>query len=572
MVIIAILTATVGGWGIYRLSYEYFVTDELNEAGGRLSLYRGSIAAELEQYAPLIHVLARDTFVIDAATGGNMDRLDPRLKDFSDQAGLDAIYLIRPDGVTVASANYDQPGSFVGEDYSFRPYFQQAMAGKRGRFYAIGTTTGRPGYFLAEPVVSGGGGLVGVISLKISFAELENNWRNTGEQLFLANEDGVIILASNSSWLYRVLSPLTPSQRAEIDRTKQFADKPLDVLDWSPRPGRKARIGGVERLHLVSDDLPHGWALHYFATDDRAVARSWLVTASAAVAAGLMLYIVQIQRARRIGAALQRSEQEEAQLRQANERLAVEIAERRQAETDLRRTQNELERASRLAALGELSASVTHELGQPISAMRNHLVAAELGAGKPDRLLGRLGGLVDRMEGITRQLKFFATPDPEPFETFDLREAMQASLGLLRHNIEDGGVAVEMELPTEAVLVRGSRLRTEQVMTNLIRNALNAVEDVPSPKVEILMGTTESAAWFDVCDNGHGLGQATLDELQEPFVTTRASGHGMGLGLAISANIIKDHEGEMKARNTENGGAVFHVSFPRPTGTNRAVR
>jgi two-component system C4-dicarboxylate transport sensor histidine kinase DctB len=317
-------------------------------------------------------------------------------------------------------------------------------------------------------------------------------------------------------------------------------------------------------------DLPHGWQLHYFASDDWAVTRSWLVTAIVIFLTGIGFIAFQIARARRVDAALRRSEKEEAKLRLANERLAVEIDERMAAERRLKRTQNELERASRLAALGRLAASVTHELGQPIAAMRNHLVAAELGQGARGKLLESITGLVERMEGITRQLKFFASSDSEAFRELDLREAIQVALDLVAPNLERGGVEVRLDLPVAPVRLRGIRLRVEQVVTNLLRNAIDATEGCVSPQIAVRAGegageeggARSDGAWLEIEDNGHGLGRATLADLQEPFVTTRESGRGMGLGLAISASIVKDHNGVMSARNVDSGGAVFRITFP----------
>ena len=308
--------------------------------------------------------------------------------------------------------------------------------------------------------------------------------------------------------------------------------------------------------------MPHGWELHYFASDSRATAFAWLTAATVVLVAGAFLVLYQIQRARRAALALRRSEEEEAKLREANERLAVEIDERRTAERRLRRTQSELEQASRLAALGQLAASVTHELGQPIAAMRNQVAAAELGAKADSVFTGKIGGLVDRMEGITRQLKFFARSEDERFQDVDLCTSMRAALALVEPNLSTFGVSVDLDLPDAPVLVRGIGLRLEQVMTNLLRNAIDAMEDSNAARLQVSIGTDADTAWFEIRDHGHGLGDATLADLQEPFVTTRASGQGMGLGLAISASIVNDHEGTMTARNANRGGAVFRVSLP----------
>jgi two-component system C4-dicarboxylate transport sensor histidine kinase DctB len=488
--------------------------------------------------------------------------LNTRLAAFADRAGLGAIYLMDVAGQTISASNHAEPTSFVGQNYAFRPYFSNALAGGQGRFYAIGATTGRPGYFIADPVRDAAGDTIGVIAIKIDFSTLEESWRSSGEQVLLANRDGVVLLASDQAWRYRTLTALTDDQRAKIIAARQFTGQDLAMLDWVPTDDQRARIGGAELLHLTSEDLPQGWALHYFTSDDRAVAQSWLVTALVGFAGGLALILFQVQRARRVSAALAISEKEEAQLRQANARLAVEIEDRRRAERRLQRTQNELERASRLAALGQLAASVTHELGQPIAAMRNHLTAAEISAKPTATLAHDVGSLVDRMEAITRQLKFFARSAPEPFVELDLRDAVATALILVQPNFEAAGITCDVQSDPDPIMMRGIRLHLEQVLTNILRNAADAVEGTDDPMVTITLGGSDADVWMACADNGHGLGQATLAELQEPFVTTRESGQGMGLGLAISASIVSDLGGVMTAENRPDGGAIFKISFP----------
>ncbi len=550
---------------VFRTSYGYFQSEELTKAQGRLSLYQSSVSGELERFSHLTYVLARDPIVIETAAGGSTEILNGRLEEFARQAGLDAIYLINPEGVTVAASNHRDPSSFVGQNYAFRPYFRDALLGKQGRFYAIGTTTGIPGYFIADPVYDVLDDLSGVIAIKIDLSELVESWVSSGEQVFLANRDGVVLLASDPAWRYRTLAPLSGERRQEIVEARQFSGQELAPLEWARLSDQRARIAGSERLHLVANELPHGWNLHYFASDDRAITRAWLVTALVVILAAIAFIAFQIQRARRVDAELKRSAREETELRKANERLAAEVQERMTAERRLRRTQRELESASRLAALGRLAASVTHELGQPIAAMRNHLVASEMGAGAQSRLTANIGGLVDRMEGITRQLKFFASSSTEDFTELDLRDAIQVSLDLVAPNLEQSGAQVRLDLTEAPIQIRGIQLRIEQVMTNLLRNAIDATEESAPALIEVRAGESDHEAWVEIEDNGHGLGAATLADLQEPFVTTRESGRGMGLGLAISASIVKDHDGTMSARNVETGGAVFRVAFPMVT-------
>lgn len=547
---------------VWVASHRYFVSEEIESAEGRLSLYRSTVLAEVERFEHLTQVLAVDPFVIAALTGNSSETLNERIANFAAAAGLDAIFLMDIEGLTIAASNAGTEGSFVGENYGFRPYFREARNGGQGSFYGIGATTGLPGYFIAHPVRAEAGEIIGVVALKISLAAFEESWRAAGEQVLLANDHDVIILSSDPAWRYRTLSPLTTAAREQIAEARQFDGQPLEALDWQAE-GQRARIAGTDRLHVASQNLPHGWHLHYLASDDPAVTRAWLAGGAVPVLAALALILAQYLRGRRLGDALRRSEQEEAALRRANDQLAREIEDRRRAERRLDETREELERASRLAALGQLSASVTHELGQPIAAMRNYLAAHGMVATEVDqRLTGRMTGLVDRMEGITRQLKFFACSDEEAFETIDMRDCVAAALELLAPSFEAAKIACNYQRPEEAFWVRGSRLRLEQVLTNLLRNAVDAMEDSQDQMLQLRLGHEDGAILVEVSDTGHGLGEATLAELSAPFVTTRESGRGMGLGLAISSGIVEDHGGRLEAENRRGVGAVFRLRLP----------
>lgn len=252
-------------------------------------------------------------------------------------------------------------------------------------------------------------------------------------------------------------------------------------------------------------------------------------------------------------------------LRAANDRLAAEIDERRAAQDRLQQTQAELERAGRLAALGQLASSVTHELGQPIAAMRNQLAAAEMTDGQ-SRLNDKMQALVARMEDITRQLKFFSRKGRDKFEPLDLAQAMTSALDLLEPSIAHTQARVRFTPPDDPVMVQGNRLRIEQVMTNIVRNALDAVDGADRREIVIAMALTRHQALVTVTDTGHGLGDRSMDDLKEPFATTRESGRGMGLGLTISAGIVSDHGGDISAHNNETGGATFTIRLPRLDG------
>ncbi len=507
----------------------------------------------------MTYVLARDAAVIETASGGDTSHLNIRFAAFAERAGIDAIYLMNLDGVTQAASNARTESSFVGQDYSFRPYFKAALRGEQGEFYGIGATTGIPGYFFAEAIYDIEGDPLGVIAIKIDLSALQESWRLAGERVILANADGVALLASVPSWRYRTLNELKPEQIVRIESARQFGKQPLSPLPWNPKNG-SAQIDGQDALYLSRGDLPNNWSMHYFASDDPAVTRASLTTGVFLLLSGLLFIGFQIQRIGRIREALRRSESEEALLRDANARLAVEIEERRSTEQRLQKTQADLERAGRLAALGQLAASVTHELGQPIAAMRNHIAATEIQAGQ-STLTERLQGLVDRMEDITRQLKFFSRKGRDKFADVDLRHAMQSALELVAPNLDAADVVLQVNQPDRPIILNANAMRIEQVMTNLLRNALDATEGQQTREIKVSMGEEPDFIWFEVADNGHGLGDQSFEDLREPFTTSRESGQGMGLGLTISSGIVDDHGGEMTAWDRDEGGAVFRATF-----------
>ncbi len=554
--VILILACTAG---LFGGSYAYFKGQELETAASRLTLYRSTVETELRHFAHLPFLLSQDPFVIETLEGGDTSALDQRLARFAQSAGIDAIYLMDRTGLTISASNAASDNSFVGQNYAFRPYFKDAFNGALAEFYGIGATTGVPGYFYAMPV---GAGPDGVVAIKLDLSALQSSWQASGERIVLSNADGVVLLASDPEWRYQVLEPLTTDQRDRILATRQFGKEQLTPLDWSPNSqNQTAVIGGEQLLYLSTRDLPNGWSLHFFVPDDQAVTRAWLTSGAMLFLAVLTFIALQVRRVRLIGNALQRSEEEEAQLRLANERLAIEIEERRTAERNLRKTEADLERAGRLAALGQLASSVTHELGQPIAAMRNQLAAAELSANTTP-LHDKMQGLVARMEDITRQLKFFSRKGRDQFEKVDLAEVMKNALELLEASVIQSDAQITFDPPQQDVAFHGNRLRIEQVMTNVVRNALDAVAGQERRDIEITLGRDEQFVWFEVADSGHGLGDQTFDDLREPFATTRESGKGMGLGLTISAGIVSDHGGTITATPNALGGATFRVELP----------
>jgi two-component system C4-dicarboxylate transport sensor histidine kinase DctB len=527
----------------------YFTRLEGNAAFNRLALYQRALNETLRQHQHLPFVLASDPRYAQAlqpnfVTPGTNDRL-ARL---AEEAKLEAIYLMDSTGRVVATSNADQPHSFMGQNYGFRPYFQSALQGERSDYFANGATSGRPGYFVAEPVSFASNTQKGVIAIKLDVSELQRSWESDSETVVALNEDNIVVLASNAAWLYRPVSALDPKVRKAILESRQFGNEPLTPLDWTSNGKGRAKIEGTDYLLASGPSEWRNWTVHYLHPGGIILRKTLLTTAFFGSIVTFLLGFATFLRSRRIELAYTASERRRTDLIETNQRLE-------QAQTELART-------AKLAALGHLAASVTHELGQPISAFRNHLAAAEIGHEiTSPRTAKNLHKLVDRMEAITAQFKFFARGGGDKKTTVNLLTVFEEVENLLQAELTDGEIDFHPAKLTGPVHLYAHQTQLEQALVNLIKNAIHAVEDQPDPMIKIDVLTQPGSVEIHVIDNGPGLADATLTDLQEPFFSTKPSGVGMGLGLAIATEIIKDHGGDLALGEARNG-AAFIVTLP----------
>jgi two-component system C4-dicarboxylate transport sensor histidine kinase DctB len=549
---------------LFQLSFSYFKNVEYERAQNRVSLYRSTLVGELERFQHLPFILSKDPFVIAGAKGVEREKLSARFASFATKANLDAIYLMDKTGLTIAASNYKNKVTFLNQNYGFRPYFKRAMEGKRGEFFGIGATTSLPGYFIAQMVRGEYGETLGVIAIKLDLSDLSNAWNEGGEMVFVSNSDGVVVLSSNEEWRYKSLAPINENRRKEIALERQFANEKLAPLNWESLKNNGVRLSGRDYVHANTSVSRLGWNLHFLADESRIKERAWFTIIVATILAFASLTLALILRSERMKNALKVSQAERRKLRLANTKLAQEVIERRAAEKRLEKAQVELARNSKLAALGQLSASVTHELGQPISAMKNYIAAAEFDKDEKDRAesLGNLSGIIARMVNITKQLRFFAKPAEIGMKKIDLRDVWQGVNILVDADIKEAGIKLKLDIAEKPIFIFANQLRLEQVLINLIRNSIAALEGCKKCEIKISIGADKKYAHIIVKDSGHGLGDQSIEQLKEPFHTTRASGSGMGLGLAISAEIIKEHGGELMAENSKISGAIFIIKIP----------
>ena len=533
---------------------ERFTERTRGAAEVRLALYSANLLSELQRNSIVPQLLARDPALIGALNSGDYTQSTARLLSFVDEIGAASLVLMDTDGRIVAATNRER----LGQNQRTQQSFVDALRSNITTFTVDEREEG--GFnFTYSRRVEDNGQTIGVVSVGVDLAKLERSWAGISDAVMVLDSLGNAILATEPRWRGRseeealtLLDPLVAIDRA-LRGTPDWSALPIDVY---------LRGDGVMRQEVR---VPfQGWRVVSFTTFQSVRERVNAILALeimgfAILLAGLFWFL-----SRRSNLAARMFQLETAELRQLNRRLQQEIAERKKVEKDLEVAEQTVAQTSKLAALGEMSAAVSHELNQPLAAMKTYLAGARLliSRERPDEAVvavGRIDSLIDRMGVITKQLKSYARKGSDRLEPVDVKDALQSSLSMMEPQLRQRQVAITRTLPDEPVMIYADRIRLEQVIVNLLRNALDATKMSPDPNIEILLAQGDVVR-LSVRDNGSGI--EDLDELFEPFYTTKAPGDGTGLGLAISSGIVNDFGGRLTARNAIKGGAVFEVELP----------
>jgi two-component system C4-dicarboxylate transport sensor histidine kinase DctB len=564
--------------------------DSLREAGShRLEIYAAGLESELAKYEYLpglltlerdVLALLRNPLVADVVQGVN-----ERLERLNQIAGTAALYILDRKGLAIAASNWNEEASFVGMDLSYRPYFWDAMERGEGRFYAIGTTSGVPGFYFSR-ALRDGDGVLGVGALKVSLDHLEHAWGGSSDVVLAIDANGVIFLASNSNWKFHVIDKLSGEASERIRASRQYWNvtlTPLKIVVQNELPdGARLVTVNLPRVERQSDYLElkrplrePGW--HLVLLSDRTPVHELrqLAFALAVALAAFLLVLLLYARQRSLFVAQSLAAKEALQL--ANDALEQKVTERT---TDLvtsnaqlqrevverHRAEQNLVQAGKLAVLGQMAAGITHELNQPLAALRT--LSANAGTflqrGRLEDArhnLQVIEDLTDRMGKITGQLKAFSRKDPIKLQPILLERSITNTLFLLDQRIRQEQLNVTQQLPDRQVWVLADATRLEQVLVNLIANAMDAMSGQVRPRVTIVVCEVGGPVEIAVRDNGHGIAEGDLSRLFEPFFTTKEPGDGLGLGLVISMGIARELGGDLKGRNRPEGGAEFVLTL-----------
>jgi two-component system C4-dicarboxylate transport sensor histidine kinase DctB len=570
----------------------FVLAHRLSERGGReqltalsterLELYASNLAAELGRHAslPSLLAIAPTLQALMQAPGDDERRraASQMLARVNVRAGTHQIFVATPEGQVLSASEALAPPARLAE----------ALAQGRSHFFAADPHTGSTDFYLLHPLRQAGVA-VGVIVVRFNLAPLEATWidlglRSQNERILVADDQDVVIMSSVQAWKYAVLGHADPSRRLALQASARYPQAIGPNLDLPAslevHQGLQVRLplpGSRPMLAQQRQIVPLG--LRLVALSDltevrqRAQLAAWGGGAFGASIGLLTLHLSSRRRAlrqltqaqadlRQTHAQLEQLvDSRTAELRQTNDALKTQIAQRLQTEGELLQT-------SKLAVLGQMSAGLSHEVNQPLTALRalarNSMRLLE--GGRLDAVatnLKLMDDMVERMGQITRQLKSFARKaDEQVTGSVVLLDSVRNALLLLEHRSRALGIATEVELPP-GLRVRAEANRLEQVLVNLFGNAIDAMQSEPERRLRVRAIAQDGGrrVLVQVQDSGAGVGDEQLPHLFEPFFTTKPAGEGLGLGLVISAKIVHEFGGTLRAERLAGGQHGMSFEF-----------
>lgn len=581
----AILIVVAGG----RMATRVYLDDAAARGQTTLRLAVSALDGHMRRFEALPALIADHAGI--KALVIEPDRPDLRaeanryLKEINTLLNSSDIYVMVPGGDTIAASNHDGPLSFVGENFSYRPYFQEAIAGRSGRFFALGTTSLKRGYYFSAPVRIGPD-VLGAVVFKVDLDAIEASWRGGDHEIIVTDPEGIIFMSGRSDWLYAGLSPLTPERLARTEASRRYANATLREL-----PVRNGQLDGHSLMTLSGDGATReylvlsaamadaGWTVSVLADTASAYRQTYVSVAAALLVLGLaaLLAAIVAQRRARLAERMQLQQTAQAELERrvaertadlalVNTRLETEVSERRATEQQLRQTQSDLVQAGKLAALGQMSAALSHEFNQPLAAVKTYADNAVVLIER-DRIteardnVTRISALTDRMATISRHLRNFARKPNEKLGPVDLAQVVSDTLEIVAWRLKAADADLKIDLGHSPLTVRGGAVRLQQVLVNMISNAADAVEGLDDRSIELTARKKAGRITITVRDHGPGVPPAIAERIFDPFFSTKGVGKGLGLGLSISYNIVKDFGGSLTVSNHPEGGAVFVVEL-----------
>ena len=560
--IIYVCAALVICGTVFGLSYQSNL-NQLSQTGAvRIEQARDRLLGQLASFRRLPNYLAKHPMIKTAINGtAPLDQTNEFLLNTVLISGANNIFVLNNTGAAIAASNYNDIHSYIGNNYATQPHVRAARNGRLGFYHALGPSDDIRDFYFARAVSLKDAPDAGVVVVQVNVAALEFEWRVDEEVLAFFDNDNVVFVTNRQSLsLLHDMDDHAPDQ--DMRRYAQH--------DLSPFfKHTKTLLFGHEvwNFENISELPSHALIVSKFIPQIEMTARVFLDAQNAIAPARLQaLLVASVLALIGLGMwALLQRRQRLADLLAIEEKANAKLEARVEKRTNqLHAAQHQLIQAGKLTAMGQMSAGISHELNQPMAAIQNF---AESGGKLLD--LGRdndarenfnlITQQIDRMSRIIRSLRAFARKEKETVEPVDLQSVIEESINLASVRCERENVIINWDNETSPVFVMGGQVRLQQVVINLITNAIDAMSGQNEKNIDIDLIQTADDMRLVIRDNGPGFKDAT--RVFEPFYSTKDIGasKGLGLGLSISYGIIGSFGGNIECQNHPKGGAEFTV-------------
>jgi two-component system C4-dicarboxylate transport sensor histidine kinase DctB len=544
------------GWMVFR---DAALAAAHRQAQGTLRLTVRALDGYLERYRTLTEILAADRDLARMAQdgGGSGTELQARITAGLAITGALGIRILRADGGVVATAG---AATAAAPDW-----LDRALQQGKATALHVDPASGNRELTIAARVAAAPDV---VVAVRQNLDEIEAEWRRLADAVIVADAQGRILLSTRRDWRpgsVQAGQGLVASRAMTGGATILTLSRPAGNLWVEARQGMPDEDWTVR---VWVDAAP------YLAGARRSTGLVALSCALAVLGAALVW-----QRRARLAERIRLTEGARAQLERRVEarttelaavatRLEQEVQDRRATEAELRRTQADLIQSGKLAALGQMSAALSHEINQPLAAVRNFADSAGKYLDRGDTAtardnLGRILGMVDRMSAIARHLRDVARKPDRPLSDVALAPVVAEALLTADQRLRTAEATVTTDLPADLPLVRAGPLRLGQVIVNLLSNAADAVEGRDDRRIAVAARAEGGRVLLTVSDSGPGVADPIAHRIFDPFFTTKTVGAGLGLGLSISYNIARDFGGDLRIGTAPGGGAEFTLDLKR---------
>jgi two-component system C4-dicarboxylate transport sensor histidine kinase DctB len=569
--------------GVHYILFEKLVVDLRASEISTLELVTASLRSEIRQFEILGSVLADNKELLNFLISETPERqlaINRQLEQINQTTGALDTYLMNLDGVTIAASNWKKQDSFVGRNFSYRPYFQLPILGQAGNFFAIGTSTNLRGFYIGTPVILNHKP-IGAVIIKMRVEHLERQWKAENREISLLDENEIVFVSTNPDWRLTSFRPLSPQQRSDIEKTRRYPDvNKIKIL----HPEQVSTLNNGDKIISIEQGADES-KQQYLTIEANMAEAQWTVLLSrridtvareafigtVAIGFGLSgLGIITAAIYRRFKLNRRRLETEQRNRNKLEEAIANRTKDLQLANEELLDTQQKLVQSGRLAAIGRFSAGLSHEISQPLTAIHSYVSNAQQlitlnRTDEAEEKLERIASLADRITLIIRQLKIFMRGDEIITAPVSLKNTINEAQLIMFDRAHKLGASIHASYPPDDVHINADETLLLQLFVNLISNALDAVSKTDNPALEIVVSKKNKLATIKISDNGLGVSEKDLPNIFEPFYSTKQMNRGLGLGLTISQEIVNRFHGEMSVHNNTHGGATFSVTAPLAT-------